>query len=650
LQKFSRIKIVMRGSNTGKRGDFGLRLINKINIYFAVILAVLMFAVFIFTQYFFQKELEAQMENSLQVTYESFKITLDNLAAEQELKADSQSKRELIGITAKDRIAPVLNYYLKLTADDYSINLMEVLDPNGFLVADNRPDFENSDQNRVLFKKPRAGRQLSYLTQRDGRVYMVTTAPIFYARQLVGYLNLGTQVNQTLVNYLAATLHSKLLFYADTRFLVGHHEFKNFPQAVLSRLQKKPQAVIFLPGRQINAADYDYILFTLPSDGGFTGVVAIAKSRANIRAALWRQKLFLLGLTGFSLLFGIIGTHSLASNIKKSIFGMEPQEIASLLEQRTAILQSTFEGIIALDRNGRMTLINHEATRLLPSDVATIERPMVDFFSDQTIAVVLQTGQAIYNQQQVIGEAVIVYNCVPIKSKNRILGAVITLRDLTEFQKVAEELMEVKNYTQALRAQSHEFMNKLQSISGLIQLGRYETALTLLHETTISHQEIISFLATAFPNSAVSGILLGKFNRAKELNIRFEIADTSCIPADCLIPDHELVCIVGNLIENAFEALQLESQNLKKVTIRFRPVKQLLQILVIDNGPGIPVIIRSRIFKRGFTSKKGQNKGIGLSLVKQSVENLRGSIWFHSSRKFTAFWVKIPLRERRRNT
>jgi sensor histidine kinase regulating citrate/malate metabolism len=632
------------------RGDSVLRLVNKINIYFAIILAVLLFAVFIFTQYFFQKELEAQMENSLQVTYESFKITVENLVAEQELKADSQSKRDLIGLAAKDRIAPVLNYYLKLAADDYSINLMEVLDPDGFWVADNRLDFEYRGKKKVLFKKPRADRQLSYLTQRDGCTYLVTTTPIFYAQQLVGYLNLGTQVNQTLVNYLAATLHSKLLFYAGSRFLVGHHKFQNFPHSVLSQLQKKPRAVIFLPGRQIDAINFDYILFTLPSDGGFTGVVAIAKSRANIQAALWRQKLFLLGLTGFSLLFGIIGTNSLASNIKKSIFGMEPQEIASLLEQRTTILQSTFEGIIALDRNGCMTMINQEATRLLPPDAAAIGGPVVDFFSDRKIAAALRTGQAIYNQQQVIGEAVIVYNCVPIKSKNQILGAVITLRDLTEFQKVAEELMEVKNYTQALRAQSHEFMNKLQSISGLIQLGRYETALTLLHETTAAHQEIISFLAIAFPNSAVSGILLGKFNRAKELNIRFEIAHTSCIPADCAIPDHELVCIVGNLIENAFEALQLESQNLKKVTIRFRPVNQLLQIVVLDNGPGIPALIRSQIFKRGFTSKKGQNKGIGLSLVKQSVENLRGAIQLHSSQKFTAFWVKIPLRERRNNT
>jgi two-component system CitB family sensor kinase len=627
-----------------------LRLITKINIYFAIILTVLMLAIFSFTQYFFQKELEAQMENSLQITYESFKLTIANLVDEQASKADSQSKRAVLGLATKDRIYSVLNYYLKLAADDYRINLLEVLDPDGYLIADNRTTFEPIGFERLLFKKPRPAQQLSYLTQRRERVYLVTTCPIFYGKQLVGYLNLGTQVNQPLVDYLASTLHCQLLFYADTRLLVGQPKLKFFPHPVLAQLQKRPGSTVFLPGHQAKVTNFDYILFAMPSDGGFTGIVAVAKSRSSIQAALWRQKLFLLVLTGFGLLFGIIGTHSLASNIKKSIFGMEPQEIASVLDQRTAILQSTFEGIVALDHTGRVTLINQEAKRFLPPEATVTDKPAEHFFSDLSFREVLNTGQALYNQQQVIGEAVVVYNCVPINSKNRILGAVITLRDLTEFQKVAAELMEIKNYTQALRSQSHEFRNKLQSISGLIQLGRYDTALTLLHETTAAHQEIVSFLAQAFPNAAVSGILLGKFNRAKELNIQFEIENSSYIPKNCPLPDHELVCIVGNLIENAFEALQLEARTPKKVTIRLRPVRQYLQIVVVDNGPGIPETIRKLIFNRGFTSKKGLNKGIGLYLVKQCVENLRGTIHFHSNAKFTAFWVKIPLRERRVNT
>jgi sensor histidine kinase regulating citrate/malate metabolism len=254
--------------------------------------------------------------------------------------------------------------------------------------------------------------------------------------------------------------------------------------------------------------------------------------RSNIQAALRHHKLFLLTLTGFGLFFGICGARLLAGNIKKSIFGTEPPEIAAFLDQK---------------------------------------------------------------------------------------------------------------------AQAHEFMNKLQSISGLIQLGRYETALTLIHETTVSHQELITFLTTAFPNSAVSGILLGKFSQAQKLHIRLEIDNSSHIPEDCLIPNQELICIIGNLIENAFEALLMTPRSPKKVTVRVRPVKQSLQIIITDNGPGIPKVIRKLIFNRGFTSKKGSNKGLGLSLVKQCVETLRGVIRFHSSQNGTVFWVKIPLQGEAKN-
>lgn len=590
------------------------------------------------------------MEASLQVTWESFKITVNNLMEEQANKALSQSKQEVIAIASKDRINSVLHYYLNLAATDYQTDLMEVVDLSGRLLADNRQSYDTAVIKQILFKNPAPAACTSYLTQRGHRIYLVTTTPVFYGNRPVGYLNLGTQVNQKLIGYFSSVLHSELLFFADSRKMAGVGGFKTIPRQLLFQLKQQPDSPVFLPGNQAGVADFDYILFTLPTDGGFTGVVAIAKSRAGIQAGLLRLKLFLLILTGISFIFGIIGTHSLARNIKKSIFGMEPQEIASLLTQRTAILQSTFEGIIALDQTGRIILINKEAERFFPHDNEVIGQPAVNFLSDLKIQEVLETGKAVYNQQQVIGETVIVYNCIPMKVKNSILGAVITLRDLTEFQRVAAELMEVKNYTQALRAQSHEFMNKLQSVSGLIQLGQYETALSLLHETTESHQEMVSYLAQTFSNSAVSGILLGKFNRAKELNIHFEIDRTSYIPHSACLPDHELVCIVGNLIENAFESLQMANQSSKNVVIRLRPVSRYLQITVLDNGPGIPESIRKVIFNQGFTSKKGVNKGIGLSLVKQYVENLHGSIRFHSNKNFTVFWVRIPLFEGRTNT
>jgi sensor histidine kinase regulating citrate/malate metabolism len=621
-----------------------MRLITKINSYFAVILILLMASVFVFTHFFIQKEFQNQVENSLQVTFESFKLTLENIniIKGQEAKAFIQTRGDVIGIATRDHLASVLFYYLSLAAIDYNLDLIEVIDKNGFLLADNNHAYD-THQTKLYFKKPPANNNEFYFAKRDKRVYLITTTPVIFSHQLVGYLNFGTPVDEDLVAYFSSVLHSKLLFYVDNRLLAGNSKPVTIPSKVLSYIKKFPSKSMFLPGNKIKSTVYDYIFFTVPSEPGFTGIIGIAHSRSEVLAALLRLNVFLWALAISGLVFGSICANLLARNIKKSIFGMEPKEIASLLDQRTTIIQSTFEGIIALNQEGLITLVNNEAKQILPTDLEMIGEPAANLFQDLKIQEVLATGQAIYNQHQVIGETIIVYNCVPIKTRNIILGAVITLRDLTEFQKVAEELVEVKNYTQALRSQSHEFMNKMQSVSGLIQLGKYETALTLLHETTESHQDLISILNNAFSTSAVSGILLGKHNRAKELNIQFEIEQTSHIPKGIIIPDNELVCIVGNLIENAFEALRESRQVSKKVWVKIYPHKGFLRITVIDNGPGISKAIQGFIFERGFTTKKGLNKGIGLSLVRQSVENLRGIIRIHCNKQ-TVFMVRIPLK------
>jgi sensor histidine kinase regulating citrate/malate metabolism len=621
-----------------------MRLITKINSYFAVILILLMASVLVFTHFFIQKEFQAQVENSLQVTFESFKLTLENssMIKEQEAKAFIQTRGDVIGIATRDHLASVLFYYLNLAANDYNLNLIEIIDRNGFLLADNNQAY-GLKQTKLYFKRPPANSNKFYFAKRGQRVYLITTTPVSFANQRVGYLNLGIPVDADLVAYFSSVLHSKLLFYVNNRLLAGNSRPVMIPREVLGYIEKFPSKSVFLPGNKIKNTNYDYIFFAMPSDPSVTGIIGIAHSRSEVQAALLRLNVFLWILVAFGLVFGSICANQLARNIKKSIFGMEPKEIASLLDQRTTIIQSTFEGIIALSQEGLITLVNNEAKQILPTDLDMIDQPAENLFQDIKIKEVLTTGQAIYNQRQVIGETIIVYNCVPIKTQNNIFGAVITLRDLTEFQKVAEELVEVKSYTQALRSQSHEFMNKMQSVSGLIQLGKYETALTLLHETSESHQDLISILNNAFSTSAVSGILLGKYNRAKELNIQFEIEPTSHIPKGIIIPDNELVCIVGNLIENAFEALRESCQASKRVWVKIYPRHGFLKIIVIDNGPGIPKTIKGLIFERGFTTKKGHNKGIGLNLVKQSVEDLHGIIGIHCNKQ-TIFIVKIPLK------
>ena len=347
-----------------------MRLITKINSYFAVILILLMASVFIFTYFFIQKEFQTQVENSLQVTFESFKLTLENIniIKEQESKAFTQTRGDVIGIATRDHLASVLYYYLSLAAIDYNLNLIEIIDKNGFLLADNNQAYD-TNQTKLYFKKPQASNNEFYFAKRNNQVYLITTTPVIFSNQLVGYLNFGTLVDQDLVGYFSSVLHSKLLFYADHRLLAGNSKPVRIPPKVLSYIKQFPSKSMFLPGNKIKSADYDYIFFTMPSDPGFTGIIGIAHSRSEIRAAVLRLNVFLWALAVFGLVFGSISANLLARNIKKSIFGMEPKEIASLLDQRTTIIQSTFEGIIALNQEGLITLVNNEAGKILPIDL-----------------------------------------------------------------------------------------------------------------------------------------------------------------------------------------------------------------------------------------------------------------------------------------
>lgn len=136
--------------------------------------------------------------------------------------------------------------------------------------------------------------------------------------------------------------------------------------------------------------------------------------------------------------------------------------------------------------------------------------------------------------------------------------------------------------------------------------------------------------------------MLGKYNRANELNVRLSLNRASCLRSSADLPETELVCIIGNLIENALESLRASDQRNKQIYVKILDRNGCLSILVLDNGPGIPRRIQGKIFNRGFTTKTGQNKGLGLALVKQCVDNLRGTITFRSDR-LTAFLVRIPI-------
>lgn len=328
------------------------------------------------------------------------------------------------------------------------------------------------------------------------------------------------------------------------------------------------------------------------------------------------------------LIIGIIFSLALTFTIKRTIFGLEPKEIALLLGQRDLILQNLKNGILAVDKDCKIILFNKAAKRVFGFSDSDIGKNIVDVNSTYAnqINEVLRTGQPIYNQEIKIspGITLLCSHTLLKNHKDETIGVVSSFQDLTEVKQMAEELTGIKRLTFGLRAQSHEFMNKLHTISGLLQLEEYDKAIEYISNITQQRQEIMGILNYKIKDPHIAGLLLAKYNKAAEAKITLEIDPHSTldkIPKS--ITADEICSVIGNLIENAIEELV----NVKngKITIFLKSHSNGLKIRIQDNGPGIKEEIKDKIFERGVTTKEGK-RGLGLWIVKQIIDNAKGTI------------------------
>ncbi|MDK2801235.1 MAG: hypothetical protein PWQ70_2854 [Clostridiales bacterium] len=328
------------------------------------------------------------------------------------------------------------------------------------------------------------------------------------------------------------------------------------------------------------------------------------------------------------LLFGVIGAAILSFTIKRTIFGLEPKEIALLLGQRDNILQSLKNGILAIDQKGNIILFNKTARKIFGFKPEDIGKNISSFNLNFTnhIMDVLKTGKSVYNQEIKIshGVTLLCSHTLLRDHKKDIIGVASSFQDLTEVKQMAEELTGIKKMTSALRAQNHEFMNKLHTISGLIQLEEYDKAIKYISHISSQRQEILEALSYKIQNAHIAGILLAKYNKATEAKVHMAIDPNSNLTK---IPDNitvdEICSVIGNLIENAIDEL-VKIEN-GKIIVKLISNNEGLSIRIEDNGPGIDEKIRDKIFDRGFTTK-AKSRGYGLSIVKQIVESAGGSI------------------------
>ena len=373
------------------------------------------------------------------------------------------------------------------------------------------------------------------------------------------------------------------------------------------------------------------------------GVVAVGMWMVNLSSEVRDVLVDAAVVSLLGLVVGVLGAGLVAYNIKASIFGLEPAQIRAILEQRMAILQNIREGVIAVDGESNVSIINKEAERLVGIGQEAVGQPVTGVLPNTRLPDVIATGRRDYDQEQELMGRVILTNRVPIVVEGKVVGAVATFRDMSEIRDLAAELTGVKQLADTLRAQAHEFMNRLHTVSGLIQLGRHKDALEYISTVTHNHEEIVGFVTKRIHDPALAGLMLGKISVAHERGISLTLDPDSYVPVrDARLGRVDLVTVVGNLTENAFEAVSTLSEERRNVWVSLYCSESEMLIEVEDTGVGVEEAGRPLLFQRGYTTKAG-SKGIGLSLVMAEVRRANGSIQVESELGGGArFTVHLP--------
>ena len=384
---------------------------------------------------------------------------------------------------------------------------------------------------------------------------------------------------------------------------------------------------------------------------GRTGSLPIGEVSAGIPESKVSDQLLhelpsLLLYFACALAIGVAASLTLARRLKRSTFGLELDEIAALVQEREAMLHGIREGVIALDPQERVTLINDEARRLIPLDGDPVGRPITEVVSHRRLSDLLTGALTGSDTVVVTDEHILVVNRMPVAKDGRELGAVVTLRDRTELEGLLRELDSVDALTDALRAQQHEFSNRMHTVAGLIELGDQEAAIRYALDVSGESAGRAEAIRERIESSELAALLLAKATVAAERGVELELTgDSHLVRTD--IDANTMISIIGNLIDNAIDAAAAGTGP-ARVTVRLNTYEDAVTIQVSDTGPGVPTEFAGRIFADGFTTKGPdgrRHRGIGLALVHRLVSRAGGTITVDSSGA-TTFTVRLPARAR----
>ncbi|MFJ2830240.1 ATP-binding protein [Streptomyces sp. NPDC087263] len=357
------------------------------------------------------------------------------------------------------------------------------------------------------------------------------------------------------------------------------------------------------------------------ADGDIVGAISVGIEYDSVRARLIHAIPGLLAYAGGALAVGALAAYLISRRVQRQTRDLAFSDISALLAEREAMLHGIREGVVALDRGGRVRLLNDEAQRLLGLGGEAIGRTLDDALGPGRTTDVLAGRVTGTDLLTVRGERVLVANRMPTDDG----GAVATLRDRTEVEQLGRELDSTHGLIDALRAQDHEHANRMHTLLGLLELEMYDDAKEFVGEVFGDHRVTAEQVTEKVHDPLLAALLVGKSSVAAERGVALWISDATLLP-DRLVDPGGLVTVVGNLVDNALDAVAGTPH--ARVEVELRAEGRTAVLRVRDTGPGIPEDRWELIFTDGWSTKKPPahgKRGIGLPLVRRLAERQGGS-------------------------
>lgn len=374
------------------------------------------------------------------------------------------------------------------------------------------------------------------------------------------------------------------------------------------------------------------VLSTSTRVGAVLGVIAVGSESPSLGEQFLYAVPNLLTYLALAGSLGIIGSFLLSRRIKRQTLGLEPDEITGLVENREAMLHGLREGVVGLDGSDRVTVLNDEALRLLGLTGDAVGEPVADLGLDEALTAELTGAAPGAERVVVLHSRALVLNRMPVEVRGRGVGSVTTFRDRTELLNLRRELDATRSTTDALRAQGHEFRNRMHTISGLVELGDYDAVAHYVASASGASESLTLQVTRQIDDPALSALLVAKASRAAELGVAFELTETTELRAVDDELSADLVTVVGNLVDNAFDAMGQSWGGASQggsVQIDVHEEGSTVVVEVRDTGPGVAAEFTERVFAKGFSTKGEAHdirRGWGLALTRLVVQRRGGQV------------------------